>query len=90
MLGDAIASKKVSNLQHFSKYVSQAEKILEKEKEIAKLEEMRHRRIASHLGTNFVVECYMGSSECYMFLHILHVMSVTFTQMNQDSPQKAF
>ena len=71
-------SKKVRNLQHFSKYVSQAEKILEKEKEIAKLEEMRHRRIASHLGTNFVVECYMGSSECYMFLiHIFHVIVIT-------------
>ena len=71
-------SKKVRNLQHFSKYVSQAEKILEKEKEIAKLEEMRHRRIASHLGTNFVVECYMGPSECYMFLHILHVIVITW------------
>ena len=40
--------------------ILQAEKIRQREAEIAGLEERRHKRIASHLGNNFVVECYMG------------------------------
>ena len=41
-------------------FILQAEKIRQREAEIAGLEERRHKRIASHLGNNFVVECYMG------------------------------
>ena len=40
--------------------ILQEEKIRQREADIAGLEERRHKRIASHLGNNFVVECYMG------------------------------
>ena len=43
--------------------ILQAEKIRQREAEIAGLEERRHKRIASHLGNNFVVECYMGAEQ---------------------------
>ena len=44
-------------------FIVQAEKIRQREAEIAGLEERRHKRIASHLGNNFVVECYMGAEQ---------------------------
>ena len=44
-------------------FILQEEKIRQREAEIAGLEERRHKRIASHLGNNFVVECYMGAEQ---------------------------
>ena len=43
--------------------ILQEEKIRQREADIAGLEERRHKRIASHLGNNFVVECYMGTEQ---------------------------
>ena len=73
-------------LSHFSKYrfsFPQEEKIKEKEAEIAGLEEERHRRIARHLGTNFVVESYMGPEQQALSSQSLLALSDTLASVSR-------
>ena len=73
-------------LSHFSKYrfsFPQEEKIKEKEAEIAGLEEERHRRIARHLGTNFVVESYMGLEQQALSSQSLLTLSDTLASVSR-------